>query len=86
MINEQFEKDLKMREQELSSTLQKRNQIEDMYHSKDLSYEAQRNEWLTERMSFQKKIDEIKKKNDEMHDSFLQKKMLLEKNVALSQQ
>jgi uncharacterized coiled-coil DUF342 family protein len=81
---EQLERELKLKESELTATITKRNQLEEMYHSRDVTFETQRSEWQNERNQLIRKIDELKKRNDEMQDGFLQRKMVLEKNVALS--
>jgi len=44
-LADQMEKELKTKEQELNLSLQKRSQLEEINHNRDVTFETQRQEW-----------------------------------------
>lgn len=58
--------------------------MEERANSKESSFDRVRTEFENDRNILQKKIDEMKEKNNGIHDDYLNRKILLEKNLALS--
>lgn len=83
---EQQQDELFKKEQEIMQTVQTKNELEDLYQNKDFTYEQKKQDWEHEKQAIYARNQDLKNQLDALQDEYLQKKIHLEKNLALTSQ